>query len=51
MLRCGMIVLWGIEEFNLNKGWPSTGPFTIQEGCGSKGTCSTPCKGLLQGPN
>mgnify|MGYP000586533337 CR=1 FL=1 len=20
-----------IEEFNLNKGWPSTGPFTIQE--------------------
>ena len=31
MLRCGMIVLWGIEEFNLNKGWPSTGPFTIQE--------------------
>ena len=40
-----------IEEFNLNKGWPSAGPFTIQEGCGSKGTCSTPCKGLLPGPN
>ena len=52
MLRRSMTVLWGVEEFNLHKGWLSTGPFTIQDRCGSKWTCRTiartPCRGPIE---
>ena len=48
MLRCGMIVLWGIEEFNLNKGWPSAGPYCVWTDVAQKGPVM-PCRGLLKG--